>query len=90
MKKKNLNAIEYLESKMSAEEIDEVNLATAIASELVKARGELGISQKELESLTGIKQPMITRIERGNVSPTLLTISKLLRPLGKKLIVVPA
>lgn len=56
---------------------------------LVKAREEKGISQKKLEELSGIKQPMIARIEKGKAVPNTDTLIKLLFPLGKTLAIVP-
>lgn len=56
---------------------------------LVKSREEKGISQKKLEELSGIKQPMIARIERGKTIPNTDTLIKLLFPLGKTLAIVP-
>ncbi len=61
----------------------------AIIDELVKARNEQGISQKKLETLSGVKQPIIARMELGSTSPQIETILKVLAPLGKTLAVVP-
>jgi len=47
------------------EEIRESDLRVAIIGELIKARNEQGISQRELEQLSGIKQPVISRMEAG-------------------------
>lgn len=71
------------------EEIAESNLRVALIGELIKARQEKGISQKKLEELSGVKQPIIARMEKGNTSPQLDTILKVLAPLGKTLAVVP-
>lgn len=71
------------------EEIAESDLRVAIIGELIKARQEKGISQKKLEELSGVKQPIIARMERGTTSPQLSTILKVLAPLGKTLAVVP-
>ena len=40
------------------EEIAESNLRVALIGELVKARKERGLSQKQLEELTGVKQQL--------------------------------
>ena len=69
----------------SQEEIAESDLRVAIIGELVKARKEMGISQHELEELSGVKQPVIARIESGNTTPNLSTLLKVLAPLGKTL-----
>ena len=70
------------------EEISESDLR-ALMGELVKARKELGLSQRELEKISGVKQPVIARIESGVSSPKLDTVVKLLAALGKKLTIVP-
>ena len=71
------------------EEISESNLRVALIGELIKARQEQGISQKRLEELSGVKQPVIARMEAGVTSPQIDTILKVLAPLGKTLAVVP-
>ena len=70
------------------EEIAESDLRVALIGELIKARQEKGISQKQLEELSGVKQPVIARMEKGYTSPQLDTILKLLLPLGKTLAIV--
>ena len=47
------------------EEIAASNLRVALIGELIKARQERGISQKKLEELSGVKQPIIARMEKG-------------------------
>lgn len=71
------------------EEIAECELKVAIIGEIAKARQEQGISQKKLEELSGVKQPVIARMEKGCTNPQLDTILKVLAPLGKTLAVVP-
>lgn len=71
------------------EEIAESDLRVAIIGELIKARQEKGISQKKLEELSGVRQPVIARIEKGSVSPQVRTLLKMLVPLGKTLAIVP-
>jgi len=73
----------------SAEEIRESDLRVAIIGELIKARQEKNISQQELEYLSGVKQPVISRMESGETSPQLDTVLRVLAPLGKTLAVVP-
>ena len=55
------------------EEIAESDLRVALIGELIKARKERGISQRELEELSGVRQPVIS------------TVLKVLAPLGKTL-----
>ncbi len=71
------------------EEIAESDLRVALIGELIKARQEQGISQKKLEELTGVKQSVIARMEKGHTSPQIDTVLKLLAALGKTLAIVP-
>ena len=71
------------------EEIAASDLRVALIGELIKARQEKGISQKKLEELSGVKQPIIARMERGTTSPRIETVLKVLAPLGKTLAIVP-
>jgi len=71
------------------EEILESDLRVAIMTELIEARREKGISQKKLEELSGVSQPVIARMETGKTSPQLDTVLKVLASLGKTLAVVP-
>lgn len=73
----------------SKEEILESDMRVAIMSELIKARNEKGISQKKLEEMSGVSQPVIARMETGKTSPQLDTVLKVLASLDKTLAVVP-
>lgn len=70
---------------LTPEEIAESDLRVALIGELIKARKERGLSQRELEALSGVKQPVIARMENGSTVPNLNTILKVLAPLGKTL-----
>ncbi len=69
------------------EEIAASDLRVAIVGEIIRARHEHGISQKRLEELSGVKQPIIARLEKGLTNPQLDTVLKLLVPLGKTLVI---
>ena len=90
-----LNGKEYttwqdVESEIfTPEEIAECNLRVALIGEITKARKEKGMTQRELEALSGVKQPIIARIENGTTIPNLNTVLKVLAPLGKTLAIVP-
>ena len=71
------------------EEIAESKLKVSLIGELIKTRQEQGISQKKLEELSGVKQPVIARMEKGYTSPQIDTLLKVLAPLGKTLAIVP-
>ena len=80
---------EFDKEHFTPEEIAESNMRVALITELIKARQEQGISQRQLEALSGVKQPQIARMERGDANPQLDTILKVLAPLGKTLAIVP-
>lgn len=53
-----------------------------LIEEFVKARKSVGLSQKQLEILSGIPQSCIARTEKGITDPQLTTLLKILEPLG--------
>lgn len=71
------------------EELAINDLRVAIIGELIKARQKNHISQKQLEELSGVKQPVIARMENGSTDPQIETVLKVLAPLGMTLAVVP-
>jgi ribosome-binding protein aMBF1 (putative translation factor) len=73
------------ERLLTPEERAASNLRVAMMVELVNARAEKGISQKKLEVLSGVRQPIIARMEKGHTSPQIDTVLKVLAPLGKTL-----
>jgi DNA-binding XRE family transcriptional regulator len=52
---------------------------------LIKARNDAGISQQQLAEASGIKQPNISAIEKGTRAPSIETLSKIAKGLGKRL-----
>ena len=66
------------------EEIAASELRVALMLEIIDARKKQGISQ-----LSGVKQPVIARMEIGKTAPQLDTVLKILASLGKTLAVVP-
>ena len=83
------DAMAFVDSLLTQDEISESDLRVALIEELIKARQEQGISQKKLEELSGVKQLVIARMETGATIPQVSTILRVLKPLGKKLSVVP-
>lgn len=69
------------------EEIAASDLRVNIICELIEARKKMGITQKMLEKMSGVRQPIIARMERGHTDPQIGTVLKLLVPLGKTLYV---
>lgn len=53
-----------------------------LLSALVRARQNAGLSQKQLEILSGVAQSCIARTEKGTTDPKLSTVLKMLEPLG--------
>lgn len=80
---------EFDKEHFTPEEIAESDLRAALITAMVQARQEQGISQRELEALSGVKQPQIARMEHGDANPQLDTILKVLAAMGKTLAIVP-
>lgn len=77
------------ETLLTPEERAENDIKVALLGEIIKARQGNGYTQKKLEEISGVKQPVIARLERGTTDPQLSTMIKILAPLGKTLAVVP-
>ena len=56
-----------------------------IIEQLIRARAEKNLTQKELAEITGIPQGHISRIENGNYNPSLAYLKRLAAGLGKEL-----
>lgn len=76
-------------SVVSPEIKAEVEFETALIGKIIEAREEMGLSQRELAELSGVKQPAIARLESGAAVPRIDTLIRLLVPLGKTLAIVP-
>ena len=79
---------EFRDKYFTPEEIAASDVRVALIGEMVKAREEGKISQRKLEELSGVRQPVISRIERQAASPNLDTVLKLLGAMGKTLRIV--
>ena len=82
---------EYLadEDRVSKEDLEAVRLEKELILKLVEARESMGLSQRDLAAMTGIKQPAIARFESLRSTPRLDTLLKVLIPLGYTLSIVP-
>lgn len=90
--KSNNNGIDWEDVKKelySKEKIKEYNVEASFLSNLIELRNDNKITQKQLEELSGIKQPMIARIENGDSIPRVDTLLRLLEPMGLTLKIVP-
>lgn len=65
--------------------IDHVDpeIKIVVGQAIQEAREELGMSQRDLSSKSGIMQAEISKIEQGKGNPTLTTLQKLAKSLGK-------
>ena len=52
---------------------------------IVEARLEEGLTQKELAERSGLKQSNLCRLENGNSNPSIETLEKVARGLGRRL-----
>ena len=59
----------------------------AAAYAVAMARASLDWSQKELAEKSGIDQSDISKIERGAYNPSVATLNKLAKAMGKKLVI---
>ena len=66
---------------------DELEVEYAIMNEMLRARKELGMSQQELSTKTGITQPDISKLENGKANPSIGTLKKIAEAFGKKLVI---
>lgn len=67
------------------EEIAVCDLKVALMGEILKAREEKGLTQRQLQELSGVPQPVIARMERMDTVPNLNTVLKVLVAMGKTL-----
>ena len=54
-----------------------------VGQAIASAREEQGMSQRELSSSSGVMQAEISKIEQGKGNPTLTTLQKIAKSLGK-------
>ena len=58
-------------------EWDALQPELTIAQAMIDARKESGLTQKQLSERTGIAQADISKLERGNANPSILTLKRL-------------
>ena len=76
---------DYLTAEMTAAEYDELDYRYQVARALHSARVEQGMTQADLEAASGISHANISRIETGSSNPSLKTLRKLAKAMGKRL-----
>ena len=86
METKKFNLFENIElSEEDKEYFKFSNMVNEVIIQLITRRIELNMSQRDLAKISGIKQPMIARIEKFDSIPRLDTIVKIAYALGLKL-----
>ena len=79
----------YLEEQLKdpafKKEWDDHEMEYQLTMMLMKEREAQHMTQTELAERTGIRQSNISRIEKGQASPTLATLRRIARGLGKEL-----
>ena len=73
-----------LENPEFKKEWDALETEAQIMHEMVKARLEAGMTQKQLSEKTGINQSNLSRIENGDGNPSVATLERIASALGKK------
>lgn len=71
----------YARGKHTGKVDPEIKLIVGQA--IAEAREEKGMSQRELSSKSGVMQAEISKIEKGKGNPTLLTLQKIAKSLGR-------
>lgn len=66
-------------------EWDAQEVEREIMREIVEARINEGLSQQELANKCGMKPANLCRLENGNGNPSIATLNKIARGLGRKL-----
>ncbi len=80
---------DYRNGHFTPEQIAQADIKVKLIGEILNARHARGLSQRQLEDISGVSQPAIARIETGISDPQLSTIIKMLLPLGKTLAIIP-
>ena len=75
---------EQMEDPEFREEHERTRLDFALTELLISSRMEQDLTQKELAERSGVRQSNISRIEQGQAIPSLMTLNKIARALGKE------
>lgn len=74
-----------LENPEFKAEWDAHELEFQVKMMILEARSELNVTQAELAERTGIRQSNISRIEKGQATPSITTLARIAKGLGKRL-----
>lgn len=67
--------------------IAELEIEEMVRYEIIQLRKELGFSQTVFSNVTEIAQADISKLENGKITPSLATLKKNAKALGKKLVI---
>lgn len=76
---------EMMEDEEFRKEYETLQPQYEVVKQIISAREELHITQKDLAERTGIRQSNISRLERGNYNPSVEFLRKIAKGLGKEL-----
>lgn len=79
---KNWEEIKDSINSLEMDEKEEIEIISRLVAEIIKKRNEMGLSQRDLAKLSGVKQPAIARLETLGSIPRLDTFIKILKALG--------
>lgn len=80
-----LDAEELWENGIETGQQREIDFQSHVGIELLKARENIGMTQKELARKTGVHQANISKIERGLANPSLSLLNRLASGMGMKM-----
>lgn len=78
---------EDLEDPEIRKEMEKLEPEFAIVKTIIDARVSSGITQEELSRKSGINQANISKLEHGKANPSVSTLQKLAKGLGKRLVI---
>ena len=78
---------EDLEDPEIRKEMEKFEPEFAIVRAIIDARVSSGITQEELSRKSGINQANISKLEHGKGNPSVSTLQKLAKGLGKRLVI---
>lgn len=79
---------DYLDTALKNCELNKDNvsyLRSSISTQIISRRNEIGITQKELSNLTGIKQSNISKIENVDYNITIDVLERIANALNCKI-----
>ena len=76
---------EMMEDEDFRKEYETLQPQYEVVKQIISAREELHITQKDLAERTGIRQSNISRLERGNYNPSVEFLRKIAKGLGKEM-----